>query len=52
MGSKTVYYVWTGKSRRGAAFGDLGVGQKVSINALVTATAITARRVEVNKPRY
>jgi hypothetical protein len=50
--SNTVYYFWSGKNRRRASFGDLVGGQKVSINALVTTTAITARRVEVNKPRY
>jgi hypothetical protein len=54
--STTVYYVWKDKIRRRATFGALAVGQKVSINARVaktaTTTTITARRVEVNKPRY
>lgn len=50
--STTVFYVWTGKKRQRVTFSTLVEGQKVSINALVATTAITARRVEVNKPRY
>jgi hypothetical protein len=50
--STTVYYVWQNKIRRRATFGSLIAGQKVSINARVATPTITARRVEVNKPRY
>jgi hypothetical protein len=50
--TSTAYYLWSGKTRQRAGFGDLDVGQRVSLNALATDTAITARRVEVNKLRY
>jgi hypothetical protein len=50
--SSTVYYLWDGKTRTRWSFDRLAVGDKVSINALATSTSITARRVEVNKPRY
>ena len=50
--TKTLYYAWVGDLRTPATFADLRVGQRVSINASVSTTAITASRVEVNKPRY
>jgi hypothetical protein len=49
----TVYYIWSSsKTRTRGYFSSLQVGQRVSINAAATTTMITARRVEVNKPRY
>ncbi len=48
----TIYYVWEGDVRKPATFADLEEGQLVSINAIVSTTAITASRVEVDKPRY
>lgn len=54
--SRTVYYIWDGKTRtRKYSLSQLGltVGTKVSINATVYSTgAITANRIEVYKPRY
>jgi hypothetical protein len=54
--SRTVYYIWDGKTRtRTYSLSGLGLttGAKVSINATVYSTgAITANRVEVYKPRY
>jgi len=49
--SRTLYYLWLGDLRTPTTFAGLKVGQRVSINAIVN-TRITARRVEVNKPRY
>jgi hypothetical protein len=48
----TIYYVWNSTGRHRASFDDLEKDQKVSINALVADAEITARRVEVNRPRY
>jgi hypothetical protein len=50
--SSTTYVKWTGKTRDlTIGFSDLAEGQKVSINGLVKDGEITARRIEVNKPR-
>jgi hypothetical protein len=50
--SNTLYYLWLGDLRTPTTFAGLKVGQRVSINAVVNTTTITATRVEVNKPRY
>jgi len=50
--TSTLYYLWEGDLRTAGTFADLKVGQRVSINASVSTTAITASRVEVDKPRY
>ena len=48
----TLYYVWLGDLRTTATFADLQEGQSVSINADISTTALTASRIEVDKPRY
>lgn len=48
----TLYYVWLNDLRTAGTFADLEVGQRVSINAVISTTTITANRVEVDKPRY
>jgi len=54
--SSTVYVVWSGTTpttlSSSTGFSTLDVGDSVSINALATTSITTARRVEVNKPRY
>jgi len=50
--ARTLFYVWNGKTHQRVTFAALAVGQRISINAQVTTTAITASRVEVSKPRY
>lgn len=48
----TLYYVWDGVSRTATTFDYLQKLQKVSINAVVGETTITASRVEVDKRAY
>ena len=48
----TRYILWDGKTRKYIRFGDLAVGDKVSINAKVRSGVFTARRVQVRQPRY
>jgi hypothetical protein len=48
----TLYYVWDGVSRTATTFDYLQEFQKVSINAVVGETTITASRVEVDKRAY
>lgn len=51
--SSTLYYEWISSSKRVVChLGDLKLGDKVSINAVATTAVTTAKRVEVNKPRY
>jgi hypothetical protein len=45
-------YQWSGKTKTRIACSAVAKGDRVSINALATSTSITARLVEVNKPRY
>jgi hypothetical protein len=48
-----VCYVWTGKTRNRCGSNALSPTARVSINARVSSNGyITARRVEVDKPRY
>ena len=51
--SKTTYIWWNKDRTRDLTkgFDDLTTGQKVAINGLVKDGVITARRIEVNKPR-
>ena len=48
----TRYILWDGKTREYIKFGDLAVGDKVSVNAKVASGVFTARRVQVRQPRY